>query len=108
MDVPVPNICQTCGYADALLFKRHDRAWISDLRPQAVQITAYHVPVMTCPACGKTVRGQHSDLRPDLVGATAHRCGPGLAATVQTLHHELGVPQRDAFPACCTSPPGSG
>ena len=36
VDIPVPNICQTCGYADALLFKQHDRAWISDLRPQAV------------------------------------------------------------------------
>ena len=94
IDVPVPNTCAACGYVGELLFKQHDRAWISDLRPQAVTVTAYHVPVMTCPACGKTVRGQHPTLRSDQVGATAHRCGPRLAATVQTLHHELGVPQR--------------
>ncbi|GGR23683.1 transposase [Deinococcus ruber] len=94
IDVPLPNSCMACGYVGELLFKRHDRTWISELRPQAVTVTAYHIPVMACPACGKTVRGQHSNLRTDQVGATAHRCGPRLAATVQTLHHELGVPQR--------------
>lgn len=94
VDVPVPNTGLACGSVGELLFKQHDRAWISDLRPQAVQVTADHVPVMTCPACGNTVRGQHPDLRADQVGATAHRCGPRLTATVQTLHHEVGVLQR--------------
>ena len=82
INVPTPNTCTACGYVGELIFKRHDRAWISDLPAQTVQITAYHVPVMACPQCGQAVRGAHPDLQPDQRGATAHRCGPRLAATI--------------------------
>lgn len=94
IDVPMPNTCTACGYVGELIFTRHDRAWISDLPQQTVQITAYHIPVMTCPHCGQVVRGTHPDLQTDQRGATAHRCGPRLAATIQALHHEVGLPQR--------------
>jgi hypothetical protein len=94
IDVPTPNTCMACGYTGELIFTRHDRAWISDLPAQTVQITAYHVPVMACPQCGQAVRGAHPDLGPDQRGATAHRCGPRLVATIQALHHEVGLPQR--------------
>lgn len=40
------------------------------------------------------MRGDHPDLKADQVGATAHRLGPVLHATLQTLHHELGLPVR--------------
>lgn len=95
IEVAAPNTCGACGFTGELLFKRQDKAWISELvKDQALVVTEYHVPVMTCPTCGRTVRGQHADLAADQFGATAHRCGPQLAATVQTLHHEVGLPQR--------------
>ena len=81
IDVSTPNTCTACGYTGELIFKRHDRAWISDLHGLVGQITAYHVPVMACPQCGQAVRGAHPDLQPDQRGATAHRCGPRLAVT---------------------------
>lgn len=95
IEVTPPNTCDACGFTGELLFKRQDKAWISELvKDQALVVTEYHVPVMTCPTCGRTVRGQHADLAADQFGATAHRCGSQLAATVQTLHHEVGLPQR--------------
>lgn len=90
-----PNQCSVCGFKGELTFKRLDKAWISELiTDHAIQITAYSVPVMQCPQCGAQVRGQHADLAADQFGATAHRCGKRLNATVQLLHHEIGVPQR--------------
>ena len=40
------------------------------------------------------VRGDHPAVKADQVGATAHRLGPVLHATLQTLHHEVGLPVR--------------
>lgn len=95
--VPVntPNTCPRCGFTGPLIFTRQDKAWVTELAPQnAMQVTEYHVPVMECPQCHHAVRGDHSDLNADQVGATAHRLGPVLHATLQTLHHELGLPVR--------------
>ena len=95
IEVEVPNTCAACGFSGELLFKRQDKAWITELAAErAQQLTEYHVPVMTCPACGSTVRGVHPDLAADQYGSTAHRCGPRLKASLQVLHHEVGLPQR--------------
>ncbi|CAM3762310.1 hypothetical protein DESA109040_21275 [Deinococcus saxicola] len=70
--VPTPNTCSTCGYTGELVFKQMDKAWITDLKAEGARlITEYHVPVMVCPICGQTVRGEHADLAPDQCGATA-------------------------------------
>ena len=93
--VPTPNTCTNCGYSGALVFKRVDKAWITDLKAErAMSITEYHVPVMVCPKCGQPLRGEHADLAPDQCGATAHRHGARLQAVVQTLRHEQGIPER--------------
>lgn len=95
IDVPTPNTCTRCGYTGELLFKQMDKAWITELKTEGVRlVTEYHVPVMTCPICGQTVRGEHADLAPDQCGATAHRHGPHLQAVIQTLRHEQGIPER--------------
>lgn len=91
----MPNTCTACGFNGALVFKRLDKAWITELAAErAQQLTEYHVPVMVCPACGSTMRGLHPDLTTDQYGATAHRCGERLKASLQVLHHEVGLPQR--------------
>ena len=95
VQVDSPNTCPRCGFTGTLIFTRHDKAWVTELAPQnAVQVTEYHVPVMVCPQCHHAVRGDHPDLKADQRGATAHRLGPVLHATLQTLHHELGLPVR--------------
>jgi len=95
VQVARPNTCARCGFTGPLIFTRHDKAWVTELAPQnAVQITEYHVPVMACPQCHHAVRGDHPALKADQVGATAHRLGPVLHATLQTLHHEMGLPVR--------------
>jgi len=76
VEVSMPNTCAACGFNGPLVFKRLDKAWITELAPQrATQLTEYQVPVMVCPACGRSVRGLHPDLAADQYGATAHRCG---------------------------------
>ncbi|UWX64009.1 IS66 family transposase [Deinococcus rubellus] len=95
VQVATPNTCRRCGFTGPLIFTRHDKAWVTELAPQnAVQVTEYHVPVMDCPQCHAVVRGDHPALKADQVGATAHRLGPVLHATLQTLHHEVGLPVR--------------
>ncbi len=95
VQVDTPNTCPRCGFTGPLIFTRHDKAWVTELAPQnAVPVTEYHVPVMACPQCQHAVRGDHPDLKADQVGATSHRLGPVLHATLQTLHHELGLPVR--------------
>ena len=94
-EVSVPNSCPRCGYMGELIFKRHNKAWLSEL-PAGMrgEITQYQVPVMTCPQCGQTVRGEHADVAANQCGATAHRLGKRLHALVQVLRHELGIPER--------------
>ncbi|WP_230283330.1 transposase [Deinococcus sp. 23YEL01] len=95
VEVETPNTCPRCGFTVPLIFTRQDKTWLTELVPQnAMQVTEYHVPVMECPQCHHAVRGDHPDLKADQVGATAHRLGPVLHATLQTLHHELGLPVR--------------
>ncbi|MGY2896631.1 IS66 family transposase [Deinococcus sp. UYEF24] len=95
VQVDTPNTCPRCGFTGPLILTRHDKAWVTELALQnAMQITEYHVPVMECPQCHHAVRGDYPDLKSDQVGATAHRLGPVLHATLQTLHHELGLPVR--------------
>ncbi|GAA3994095.1 IS66-like element ISRhru2 family transposase [Deinococcus rubellus] len=95
VQVATPHTCPRCGFTGPLIFTRHDKAWVTELAPQnAVQVTEYHVPVMDCPQCHAVVRGDHPALKANQVGATAHRLGPVLHATLQTLHHEVGLPVR--------------
>ena len=95
VQVATPNTCPRCGFTGPLIFTRHDKAWVTELAPQnAVQVTEYHVPVMACPQCHHAVRGAHPAVSADQVGATAHRLGPVMHATLQTLHHEVGLPVR--------------
>lgn len=95
IDVPVPNTCTACGYQGELQLLKTDLAWITEL-PEAKRftITEYRVPVMLCPQCGQRVRGQHADLAPDQCGATAHRLGKQLVATLLATRYELGIPER--------------
>jgi transposase len=44
--------------------------------------------------CHHAVHAEHPALSADQVGATAQRLGPVLHATLQTLHHEVGLPVR--------------
>ncbi|WP_161882606.1 IS66 family transposase [Deinococcus alpinitundrae] len=79
VQVDMPNTCPRCGFTGPLIFTRHDKAWVTELTPQnAVPVTEYHVPV----------------LKADQVGRAAHRLGPVLHATLQTLHQEVGLPVR--------------
>ncbi|KQR03672.1 transposase [Deinococcus sp. Leaf326] len=95
VEVDTPNTCPRCGCMGPLIFTRQDKVWVTELVPQnAMQVTEYHVPVMACPQCHHAVRGDHPAVNSDQVGATAHRLGPVLHATLQTLHHELGLPVR--------------
>lgn len=95
IQVSTPNTCPRCGFTGPLIFTRQDKAWVTELAPQnTVHVTEYHVPVLACPQCHLAVRGEHPALRADQVGATAHRLGPVLHATLQTLHHEVGLPVR--------------
>ena len=95
LQIPTPNTCPRCGFTGPLIFTRQDKAWVTELAPQnAVHVTEYHVPVLACPQCHHAVRGEHPALSADQVGATAHRLGPVLHATLQTLHHEVGLPVR--------------
>ena len=95
VQVDTPNTCPRCGFTGPLIFTRHHKAWVTELAPQtAVPVTEYHVPVMERPQGHHAVRGDHPALNADQVGATAHRLGPVLHATLQTLHHEVGLPVR--------------
>jgi len=95
VQVDTPNTCPRCGFTGPLIFTRHDKAWVTELAPQtAVSVTEYHVPVMECPQGHHAVRGDPPDLRADQVGRAAHRLGPLLHATLQTLHHEVDLPVR--------------
>ena len=61
-------------------------AYITDLPPiPRPKVTQYRVWVCRCTACGQRVRGQHPDLTPDQLGATAHRVGGRTMAAAHTL-----------------------
>jgi hypothetical protein len=92
--VPVTaSACPACG--GTLAPERVDAAYRTEL-PAVVRprITAYHVAVSRCTACGRHMRGGHPDLAPDQYGVTAHRVGPRLMAAAHLLHYGLGVPAR--------------
>ena len=94
IDVEPANRCPSCQTPlDSAAFKT-DLAFITELPRVQPEITQYHVPVTTCPRCGKKARGEHPDLCPTQSGATAHRLGPRLIAAAQYLHHGLGLPER--------------
>ncbi len=95
IDVPVPNTCAACGFEGELIRLKTDLAWVTELPEQKrFQIKEYRVPVMLCPKCKKPVRGQHADLGHDQCGATAHRLGKNLVATLLAVRYELGIPER--------------
>lgn len=70
-------------------------AYCTDI-PEAPKpkVTHYRIEVRTCLDCGRSVRGQHPDVAPTQVGATAHRLGEGVLARAHALHYGLGIPMR--------------
>lgn len=94
IDVEPANTCVFCQTPLDRAAYKTDLAWITELPQVQPEITQYKVPVTTCPACGKDVRGEHPDLCHSQRGATAHRLGKRLIAAAQYLHHGLGLPER--------------
>ncbi|WP_291427132.1 IS66 family transposase [Deinococcus sp.] len=93
--VDIPNHCPACHFTGELRLSHFEKASITELpKEMRGEVTIYNVPVLFCPQCGQKVRGEHPDLATGQCGATAHRLGRRLAAVIQTLHHELGVPER--------------
>lgn len=94
VDVPVtPEACPECG--GQLEEERVDFAYITDIPPMPLpKVTQYRVWVCRCTRCGHQVRGQHPDLSPDQIGATAHRVGERAMAAAHTLHYGVGIPVR--------------
>jgi hypothetical protein len=58
------------------------------------EVQIYAVEVRRCARCGKSVRGQHPDVREGQHGATGHRVGSRVKAMAQNLHYGHGVPVR--------------
>jgi len=94
--VEVPVTLESCpGCGGKLAEERVDFAYITDLPPiPRPRVTQYRVWVCRCTACGQRVRGQHPDLTPDRLGATAHRVGGRTMAAAHTLHYGVGIPVR--------------
>lgn len=85
--------CPACG--GRLAEERVDFAYTTELpeRPRP-QVTQYRVWVCRCTVCGTQVRGQHPEVAPDQIGATAHRVGARVMATAHALHYGVGLPVR--------------
>ena len=95
VDVDLPNRCPACNFVGELTLSHFEKASITELPTiPRVEVTQYNVPVVICPKCGKKVRGEHPDLQAGQWGATAHRIGPRLAATIHTIRHEVAVSER--------------
>lgn len=94
--VEVPVTLESCpGCGGKLEEERVDLAYITDLPPiPRPKVTQYRVWVCRCTVCGQRVRGQHPDLTPDQLGATAHRVGGRTMAAAHTLHYGVGIPVR--------------
>jgi hypothetical protein len=94
VQVPVTDpCCPDCG--GALEWEATQEASVTDLRPlPEPEVTVYQIEVRRCARCGRRVRGQHPDVAPDQLGATAHRVGPGVKAAAHALHYGVGVPVR--------------
>ena len=91
-----PNICPKCQTPLLLESYKIDKAFITELPKIKPQITQYNVPVVSCPHCGKEVRGEHPDLCLNQRDATRHQLGPRLHAGIQYIQHELNLSGRKA------------
>lgn len=95
--VAVPLASDRCPFCNSanLSDVRGDDAYCTDLpaapKPEVIH---YRIEVRTCLDCGRTVRGQHPEVAPTQVGATAHRLGDGIMARAHVLHYGLGIPMR--------------
>ena len=96
VEVDFPNICPKCQTPLLLESYRMDKAFITELPKIKPQITQYNVPVVSCPNCGKEVRGEHPDLCLNQRGATSHQLGPRLHAGIQYIQHNLNLSGRKA------------
>jgi hypothetical protein len=83
--------CPACG--GPLAETRVDCAYTTELaeRPRTT-VTQYRVWVCRGTVCGRRVRGQHPEVAPDQVGATAHRLGARAMAAAHVLHYGIGGP----------------
>jgi len=95
INVELPNRCPTCEFTGELTLSHFEKASVTELPSlPRVEVTVYNVPVVLCPQCGKKIRGEHPDLQAGQWGATAHRIGPQLEATIHTIRHEVAVSER--------------
>lgn len=95
VDVELPNSCPACNFTGELTLSHFEKASVTELPVMPrVEVTVYNVPVVLCPKCGKKVRGEHPHLEAGQWGATAHRIGPRLEATIHTIRHEVAVSER--------------
>jgi transposase len=85
--------CPACG--GPLAETRVDCAYTTELaeRPRTT-VTQYRVWVCRGTVCGRRVRGQHPEVVPDQVGATAHRLEARVMAAAHVLHYGVGGPVR--------------
>ena len=90
--VDFPNICPKCQIPLLLESYKMDLAFITELPKIKPQITQYNVPVVSCPKCGKEVRGEHPDLCLNQRGATSHQLGPRLHAAIQYIVLDKAAP----------------
>ncbi|WP_291423199.1 IS66 family transposase [Deinococcus sp.] len=95
VDVELPNLCPACNFTGELTLSHFEKASVTELPVlPRVEVTVYNVPIVLCPKCGKKIRGEHPDLQAGQWGATAHRIGPRLEATIHTIRHEVAVSER--------------
>jgi hypothetical protein len=94
IDVPVTEkSCPDCG--GSLVADGEELVTTTEIPPMPKpEVTAYHIQMCRCTACGKRVRGRHPKVAPDQSGATAHRFGDRLFATAHWLHYGVGIPVR--------------
>ena len=93
-EVPVnETVCPACG--GDLIEEAPEIVTNTDLPPTPKPVVkAYRIHIRSCCRCPRKVRGQHPEVAPDQLGATAHRVGPRAQAAAHLLHHDDGIPVR--------------
>jgi hypothetical protein len=95
VDVPLASDrCPFCNSANLSEVRSEDASCTDLPAAPKPEVIHYRIEVRTCLDCGRTVRGQHPQVAPTQVGASAHRLGDGVLARAHVLHDGLGIPMR--------------